>query len=261
MHKSIRLHIVRSLKMCMRMLFKRNGEKMKNKAIFRSLCITDLMIWGASVVFIIIAFILFDRVGYLTLISSLVGITSLIFCAKGDPIGPLIMVMFGVLYGIISFSFKYYGEVITYLGMTAPMSLLSLISWVKNPYKKGGSEVKVSRLTKNDIVLMCLLTVAVTAVFYFILKVLNTANLIPSTVSVTTSFMAVFLTYKRSPYYALAYAANDIVLIILWVMAALNNKSYVSVAVCFVIFLVNDLYGFMNWRKMERRQVGQFKNG
>ncbi len=43
-------------------------------------------------------------------------------------------------------------------------------------------------------------------------------------------------------------------LIILWTLAALDDISYVSVIVCFIAFLINDIYGFLNWRKMQKRQ-------
>ena len=102
---------------------------------------------------------------------------------------------------------------------------------------------------------MLLLSAAVTALFYFILEHFHTANIVPSTLSVTTSFIAVYLTFRRSPYFALAYAANDEVLILLWTLAAIENISYISVIICFIVFLVNDLYGFINWRKMEKRQA------
>ena len=72
-----------------------------------------------------------------------------------------------------------------------------------------------------------------------------------------TSFLAVYLTYKRSAFFALAYAANDIVLIILWIMAALAETAYVSVIVCFAMFFVNDIYGFINWSKMQKRQANK----
>ena len=100
-----------------------------------------------------------------------------------------------------------------------------------------------------------LVIVLVTIIFYFILEHFNTANLYPSTLSVTTSFLAVYLTYCRSPYFALAYASNDFVLIILWALASLENKSYISMLVCFIVFLVNDLYGFVNWKKMQKIQT------
>ena len=178
----------------------------------------------------------------------------MIFNAKGNPIGQILMVVFSLLYGIISYTFLYYGEMITYLGMTMPMAVFALISWLKNPYNGNKSEVKVNSIGKRECVCMWIGTVAITMIFYFILKYFNTANIVPSTISVTTSFVAVYLTFRRSPYFALAYAANDIVLIILWVLASMHDIRYISVVVCFVAFWVNDIYGFISWRKMKIRQ-------
>ena len=214
----------------------------------------DRLLWLFSVSLIILFFLLFDRVGYLTLAASLIGVTSLIFNAKGNPIGQILMILFSILYGIISYSFAYYGEMVTYLGMTAPMAAVALVSWLKNPYKGNRAEVAVAHMRGKDWILMSAATIAVTVAFYFILAYFYTANLIPSTLSVTTSFAAAWLTYKRSPWFAVAYALNDIVLIVLWVLASLTDRSYVSVTVCFILFLVNDLYGFLSWRKMRARQ-------
>ena len=214
----------------------------------------EIILWSFSVLSIIISFLVFDKENYMTLFASLIGVTSLIFCAKGNPLGQILMIIFSTIYGIISFSFSYYGEMITYVGMTLPMSVFSLVSWLKNPYKDNKSEVKVYKLKKKDIHLMIVLTVAVTIVLYFILKHFNTANLLPSTFSVTTSFVAAFLTFKRSPFFALAYATNDIVLIVLWVLATKEDISYISVIICFLVFLFNDLYSFFNWLRMQKRQ-------
>ncbi len=214
----------------------------------------ELALLTCSVALIILFFCLFDRQNYLALSASLIGVTSLIFNAKGNPIGQVLMIIFSILYGIISLSFSYYGEMITYLGMTAPMALIALISWLKNPYNGNKSEVKVNKISTGETVLALALTAAVTVVFYFILYAFDTANLIPSTISVTTSFLAAYLTFRRSPYFALAYAANDIVLILLWILATVENITYLSVTVCFAVFLVNDLYGFINWKKMQKAQ-------
>lgn len=214
----------------------------------------EIILWCFSVLSIIISFMAFDRSNYLTLVASLIGVTSLIFCAKGNPFGQILMIIFSIIYGIISFSFSYYGEMLTYMGMTLPMSVFSLVTWLKNPYKDNKVEVKVNKLKRKDIRLMLICTAVVTVAFYFILKHFNTANLLPSTVSVTTSFIAAFLTFKRSPFFALGYATNDIVLIVLWILATKEDISYISVVVCFFVFLFNDLYGFLNWLKMQKRQ-------
>ncbi len=215
---------------------------------------SEIVLWFLSVLTIIVSFCAFDRENYLTLSASLVGVTSLIFNAKGNPFGQLLMVIFSLLYGIISYSFSYYGEMITYLGMTMPMAVFALIFWLRNPYKGNRAEVKVNTLGKSETVLTLVVTAAVTVAFYFILDHFGTANILPSTLSVTTSFLAVYLTFRRSPLFALAYAANDVVLIVLWIMASMQDTRYISVAVCFAAFLVNDIYGFISWRKMKIRQ-------
>ena len=214
----------------------------------------EIGLWNSSVLIIIATFFIFEEKNYLTLIASLIGATFLILNAKGNPLGQFLTIVFSLLYGIISYRFDYYGEMITYLCMSMPIAIIALISWLKNPYKGNKSEVAVNNISKKETVFMTILATIVTIIFYYILKYFNTANLIPSTLSITTSFLASYLTFRRSPYYALFYAANDIVLIVLWVLASITDISYLSVVICFIVFLVNDLYGFINWRRMEKRQ-------
>jgi nicotinamide mononucleotide transporter pnuC len=229
-----------------------SSKKLKSITNYFTKC--EIMLWSGSVILIAASFLLFDKGNILILSASLIGVTSLIFNAKGNPLGQLLMIIFSVLYGIISFTFAYYGEMITYLGMTAPMAFFSLVSWLKNPYNGNKAEVKVNRIELKETIFMLMLTAVVTLIFYHILAAFNTANLIPSTLSVTTSFLAVYLTFRRSAFYAVGYAANDIILIILWTFASFSDTSYLSVVICFVIFLANDIYGFINWSKMQKRQ-------
>lgn len=225
---------------------------MKISNPFRGLTKFEWLLWIFSMVMVLLSFG-FSKGGYLEAIASLIGVTALIFVAKGYITGQVLTVIFSVFYGIISFFFGYYGEMITYLFMTSPMAVMSIISWAKHPYKDSG-EVEISHLSGRKIAVMAVLTAAVTVIFYFILKAIGNANLLFSTISVTTSFIAVYLTFLRSPYYALGYSANDIVLIILWILASMENISYLPMVVCFTMFLLNDLYGFYNWRKMRKRQ-------
>ncbi len=216
---------------------------------------TEIFLYLFSVLLIGVPFFIFDGSDYISFFSSLVGVTSLIFIAKGNPIGEALSVVFGIFYGIISFGYAYYGEMITYLCMSVPMSALSLVSWLKNPYNGNKSEVKINTsMKKSEYLFMAALTASVTFVFYFILDALNTVNIIPSTISVSTSFAAVYLTFRRSPYYALAYACNDLVLVILWILASFENIGYISVVFCFVAFFLNDIYAYINWRRMAKQQ-------
>lgn len=210
-------------------------------------------LWLCSMAVVVGSFLLSPDGDWLNLSTSLVGVTALIFLAKGMLLGQILSILFSVMYGVVSYFFEYWGEVITYMCMTLPMSVVALVQWARNPYK-GSSEVAVARVGARQIAVMTLLAVAVTTLFYFILRALHTPNLIVSTISITTSFVAVYLTALRSPYYALGYACNDVVLIVLWIMATIQQPAYAPMIACFAMFLLNDLYGFVNWRRMQRKQ-------
>lgn len=226
-------------------------NKMKIKAAIKTLTKFEWGLWIGSVLVISLSFFV-GKTSILNIVSSLIGVTALIFISKGNVLGQILLVIFSVFYGVISVVFKYYGEMITYMFMTAPIAILSVISWIKNPYQEN--EVQISKVTFKQIMVMIGLSIIVTGIFYFVLAYFNTENLIISTISITTSFIAGYLTYLRSPYYALGYASNDIVLIILWILATINDFSYFPMVLCFVMFLFNDLYGFYNWQKMEKKQ-------
>ena len=229
---------------------------MKFKNPFRLLSRFELALWGSSSLIVIFSYVFSRDRDLLNLISSLIGVCALIFVAKGHVFGQVLTVIFALFYGIVSFYFRYYGEMITYLFMSAPAAAFAIFSWLKNPFE-GSSEVKIRKMRAADWVAVSLITLVTTVVFYFLLGYFKTENLIVSTFSVTTSVFASVLVYLRSPYYALAYSLNDVVLIVLWVLASARDSSYLPMVACFVAFLANDLYGFYNWNKMKKRQGAQ----
>ena len=227
---------------------------MKLRNPFSALRRGEWALWIFSLIVVTTSFCLVRPFDPLTLIASLIGVTALIFVSRGDVFGQILTVVFAVFYGIISYLFSYYGEMITYLCMTSPIAILSVISWLRHPFEDQ-AEVEVNRLRGKHWILLLALSAIVSVMFYFILRSLGNANLLVSTLSVTTSFLASALTMLRSPYYALAYAANDVVLIVLWILASAISLSYLPMVFCFLMFLINDTYGFFNWQRMQRRQA------
>ncbi len=224
------------------------------KKHFPKLSVFERCLWVFSTVIIIISYMIPTSKDYITLIASLIGVSALIFLAKGHYIGQVLTIIFCIIYGFISFFFQYYGELLTYLCMTLPMAAIALASWIKNPYLDS-HEVEIKNLKTWQVILVFVLSIIVTCIFYFILKYFNTTNLGFSTLSVTTSFIAASFSYLRSPYYALGYMANDIVLIVLWILASITTPTYLPMVACFTMFLLNDLYGFINWQRMKKRQT------
>ena len=208
-------------------------------------------LWIGSIGTILTANILSGNMDIITIAEACIGITSLILAAKGNVWAQILMIVFSILYGILSWRFRYWGEMITYLGMTLPMAVWSTITWIRHP-AENGKEVAIQKLRPRHIWGLLFWGTITTAVFYYILRALDTPNLVFSTISVTTSFLAAALTMLRSSYYALGYASNDLVLIVLWILASLESPEYIPVAVNFAIFFLNDMYGFIRWKKRER---------
>ena len=213
------------------------------KRIFCNFKKIDFTIWIVSCLTITFAFALSKFKNVLSFIGSLIGVTSLIFNAKGNVVGQFLSVGFAIFYGIVS---------ATFLCMSLPVDIIAVISWLKHPYSK--QEVKVEPLNLKKLLFAIFSAIIVTTIMYFVLKKFNTPNLLFSTISVITSWFAVVFVVMRSSYYAVAYGLNDIVLIILWSLASVKDKGYLPMVACFITFLINDVYGFINWCKMEKRQ-------
>lgn len=194
------------------------------------------------------------NVNWLALVSSAVGASSLIFIAKGDVLGQFLVLIGSILYAAVSYIQSYYGELAISALLVAPIAAASIVSWIRHKYNGKAREVEIGKVSKKGMAVILASAAAVSAGFYFLLKAVGTGELVVSTVSVATSFTASCLLVKRSPLYAFAYILNDFVLITLWTLSTVKNLSYLPMAVCFGVYLLNDLYGLINWRRMRNRQ-------
>ena len=224
------------------------------KKLFSSLTAFERFLLLFSLTVITAAFIIFDGKDYISFIASIIGAISLIFCAKGHPIGQVLIIIFSILYGIVALRVKYYGELATYVLMTLPMAVYALIEWILHPYDLQTREVEVKKISRRDVLALVISSAAVSVGFYFSLGFFKTPYLPLATVSVLTSFSAVFLSAKRSPLYAIAYGLNDLVLIALWALSLEESMGNISVLVCFSLFLIHDIYGFISWYKRGKNQ-------
>lgn len=227
---------------------------MKLKNPFLTLSRGEWFLLIGSLIAITASFVISLHFPVVEVIACYLGVIGLVFIAKGHPFGQILGIGFALCYGYVSLEYHYYGEMITYVCMTLPINVVSLIAWLRHPHKRGSAEVHVAHFGGIKWLIMALSTAAVTTAFYFILMWCGTNNLIFSTISIATSFSASFLMLFRSPWYAIAYGCNDIVLIILWILASIEDFSYFPMIICIAIFFINDMYGFYNWRRIHKRQ-------
>lgn len=206
-----------------------------------------------SILVLILGFVFTEEKDVLNLVASIFGVVSLIYIAKGHLFGEILTLVFSILYAYISFKNRLYSELITYGFMYLPLTIITIVSWVKHPYKDQNT-VEISKVSIRKFILIILSGIVFTFIFYFILRALNTASLYVSTFSIFTSFVASGLVIFRSPFYALAFMVNDLVLIVLWTIATISNPVNIVILLTFIIFFFNDIYGFIAWTKRFKLQ-------
>ena len=190
----------------------------------------------------------------LTISCSIVGIITALLLAKGKNLGQVFGLLITILYSIVSFKNKYYGEVLIYSLLMLPMYIIGIITWINHKNEKTNS-VEINSINKKEWVIVSIVFVWVFICIYYLLKAFNTNELVVSTISVLASLFAVYLQIRRSKYSFSFYMVNDIILMFLWGMPVVRG-SYILFPMLLnpTINLINDAYGFYNWKKTEKIQ-------
>lgn len=225
------------------------------KEFFKSWNLFEKLFLIISLFIVIGCFFLGTDKNILSLVTSVLGVITVIFGAKGLVWAPIINIVYNIVYILLSYSQGFYGEVIIYIFLMTPLNIAMIVSWFKNKSKKDENIVAVNKLSKREYILLFIFTLFISVGFYLLLKALNTNALLISTISLIDSFIASYLLFRRCSNYALSYIVNDIILIVLWSFAIKNNGiAYLPIVLSFIVFLVNDIYGLISWKKREKEQ-------
>lgn len=205
-------------------------------------------------IFLVLVFGIVFKNNLITIGASMIGIICALFLAKGKAIGQFLGIPLVILYSITSYRNKFYGEIIIYIGLMLPMYIYGIIEWLRHNSKKTDS-VEINEIKSKEWLILSFVGVTMFVGFYFLLKTLNTSNLVVSTLSLVDNVFAVYLLVRRSKYGFVAYIVNDIILISLWAYPLFLGKFlYISMLLNPIINLINDSYGVYNWSKLQKKQ-------
>ena len=219
----------------------KNWTKLENSLLFGSIIIVSLI----GIIY---------KSDLLTMSCSIVGIITALLLAKGKNLGQVFGVLITLLYSVVSFKNKFYGEVIIYIFLMLPMYIVGIISWIKHQNKATNS-VEINKITNREWIIIFIVSVIIFIAVYFLLKIFNTSEILVSTFSVIASLFAVYLQIRRSRFSFYFYVINDLILIILWGIPVVKGN-FLLLPMLFnpIINLINDSYGIINWRNLEKIQ-------
>ena len=225
---------------------------------FKDMKPLEYVILIASTLAALISFILIEEKDYLYFFTCILGVTTTVFIAKAHVFGQLLGIAYAILYAVTTFISHYYGEFIISIALYLPSGIWGLISWLRHRYEDT-STIKIAKLGLKHISIMLIIASILTFGIFFLLRALDTQNLIVSTISVFVSISAGYLVIKRSPFYALIYLINDVVLIVLWGMALRDSLTYMQLLISAFGFFFTDLYGFINWLNLRKKQTKEIQ--
>ena len=128
-----------------------NGDN-KLKKLFKDWNKFEFFLLLSSIAIIIFSGILCKST-ILTIICSITGILCALTQAKGKIISQFIGLILVVLYSLLSFENKYYGEVLIYIFIMLPLFISGIISWIKNLNKETNT-VNENTLHKKEWIIL-----------------------------------------------------------------------------------------------------------
>ena len=216
--------------------------------------LVDLILIGLGITIVTISGILFNSKWYI-IISTLLGLLCVFTQAKGKIATQFIGIIYFCFYIFISYSSKYYGEALLYLIIMLPMYVYGVIHWLSNRDKKDNVVIVRSNLSLKEWLISGFSFIVVAIGVYFILKTLNTAQLIISCLSFLSMLPAVYLLIRRCKWNQVAFLINDFIVPILWIFLVINGDlSFLPMCIYHIFQITYDIYGLIEWIKLEKKQ-------
>ena len=187
------------------------------------------------------------------LIASLTGMLCVVLTAKAR-ISSFYYGLVNILaYSYVAYKSAYYGDVMLNMLFFLPMAFIGIYYWKKNIRKKSIKDVVVRSLSWKERISWFAISLAALFAYGLILKLINgTLPFIDSSTTVFSIIATIMLTRRLTDQW-FYWIMVDVLSIIMWVYIFVTTGGDVSMLVMWSAYLVNAIYGFYNWRKMENK--------
>ena len=153
-----------------------------------------------------------------------------------------------LLYAIVAWNAKYYGDVMLNLFYYFPTNMIGWVAWIKHMDKEK-NEVYKKRMTWKQDVMLAFISVVGVLGYSYVLKLLGGNLPMVDSMSTVFSVIAQILMIKRFMEQWIIWIVVDIVSVIMWIAAFFNGGESIAVLIMWSVFLVNAVIMFVKWLK------------
>jgi nicotinamide mononucleotide transporter len=193
----------------------------------------------------------------LGLISSLSGMLCVVLVAKGKISNYYFGIIQTATYAYIAYGYSLYGEAMLNAFFYFPIQFVGLYMWSKNRTQLStrGEDVSVKRLTKKGWVILLLVAAVGIILYAELLYYIGGQAVRIDSAAVVLSVIAQILMVRRYAEQWILWIAVNVLSIALWVVTLISQGGNdLNMVVMWSAFLVNSIYGYVNWLKLSKGQ-------
>jgi len=190
---------------------------------------------------------------WIGLTASLTGMICVVLTAKAR-ISSFYFGLINILaYSYVAYSSAYYGDVMLNMLYFLPMTFVGIYFWKRNLKSDKKGEVVVKSLKWKERLIWFTNSIIILFIYGLILTLIK--GRLPFIDSATTVFsvIATIMLNKRLTEQWFYWIIVDVLSIIMWAYIFFTSGGDVSILVMWSAFLVNAVYGYYNWKKLERK--------
>jgi nicotinamide mononucleotide transporter len=211
------------------------------------------VIWMLFVNIVILGVSVYQKDSVIGIVAAITGVICVILCGMGKVSNYFFGTINVILYAIIAWRAKYYGDVMLNLLYYFPTNLLGWFLWAKNVDKETNVVYKRRMTWKQDILLAIISMVGVFG-YSYVLKLLGGNLPIVDSMSTVFSVIAQVLMIKRFMEQWVIWIFVDVVSVIMWIYALFTDGASVAVLLMWTVFLANAIIMFVQWYKGTKAQ-------
>lgn len=206
------------------------------------------ILWIAIATAVVLGVSIYWKDTAIGIFAALTGIWCVILTGKGK----LSSFWFGtintVLYAIVAWKARYWGEVMLNLIYYVPMNFVGMYMWSKN-INEETEEVIKKRLSFKGSIIAYFCVAAGTVGYGFILKLIDGTLPFIDAMSTVFSIFAQILCVKRYMEQWVLWVIVDVVTVIMWVYAFINGTGDMATVLMWSVYLVNAIIMLVKWNK------------
>lgn len=218
----------------------------------------DWSIWEKAWLFgftaIILGLSLFLKDTTIGIVTSLTGIWCVLLVAKGRIANYWFGIVNVIGYAYLAYTWKYYGEVMLNAFYFLPMQGVGIYLWIKHKDKTKVDAVKIKFLSNKWRYIWIGISGVAVLGYGFILKAIGGELPFIDSISTVLSIIAMILMAWRFMEQWVLWIIVDIVSIYMWLVVFEASGTNIAIAMMWVAYLINAIYGFVNWIKLYKAQ-------